>query len=131
MSTWTRMAAAVMLGVLLAAGAGCVAVAAGAAAGAGVAYVRGNAESVVSAPAARVIGSTRAVFDELRVEYRQTRQDDERSEWRVYGRGPGGESIRVTIRQLGPEASKVWVRVGTLGDRDLSVTVLERVRARL
>lgn len=122
------------LGAALAAGCGlgatgCVAVAAGAGVGAAVAYVNGNAEGLVEAKPERIVESAHSVFREMEVELVSSEQDDR--EWVVKGKTPKGGPVKVTIRQLGEEACKMWVRVGRFGDEDFSVTVFERIEARL
>ena len=120
----------VVLALLVGVGAsGCVAVAAGAAGAAGYAYIAGNSEGLVEAPAERVEQSAVAVFREMDVELKETKRDEKGGKTTLLGKGPK-EPVKVTIQKEG-EATRVFVRVGATGDEQYSKTVFERIVARL
>lgn len=132
MAMMKRLASFLVLAVLGLSGAGCAAVAVGAAAGAGVAYVNGNSEGLIQASPERILASAEAVFGEMEIKKQgEVDHDKEDREWKLEGKTPKGSPVKVTVRQIGDDVCKMWVRVGRLGDENYSTTVFDRIEARL
>jgi hypothetical protein len=107
---------------------GCVLVAVGAGA-AGVAYVNGEFEAVLDAGPPRVVDAAAAALEEMEVEI----QPPERSalDGRVVGRTALGKKVEITVKRQTETTSKLWIRIDTFGDEDLSRQIYERIRAKL
>ena len=85
--------------------------------GLGVAYAKGNLESLVPAPSDEVLTATEAALDQLGIFRVAT--DFEGASAKVLGRTPEGKKVQVRIIPKGKNASKVAVRVGTFGNQRL------------
>ena len=115
MTTLKRVLVVTMLAAFVGLSSGCLALAAAGAAGAGVAYAKGKTEGVVEAEPTRVVEAARAVFAEQGIaETGYKVQDD--GELQLTGRTRGDDKVTVTVAPRGTQRSKLWVRVGVMGD---------------
>lgn len=103
------------LAVVALAASGCAVAAAST--GLGVAYSKGNVETVVAATPEEVAAAAEATFDEMGIRLAVREQHEART--RVVGWTPEGKKVKVTAKPRGAESSKVAVRVGTFGNQVL------------
>ncbi|MEX1017213.1 MAG: DUF3568 family protein [Phycisphaeraceae bacterium] len=124
-----RLTAATLLTLIALTSAGCLAVAAAGAAGAGVAYVRGASQGLVKADPATVIEAGEAVVDGMDMTVISSEADQATGELR--GRTATDKAVNISATREGDGVSKVRVRVGTFGDRQLSDELYRRIANRL
>lgn len=120
-----RATLASILGVL---SSGCVLVAGGAAAAGTYVWMDGNVESVESAELSEVHAAALGALDEMGVEITEQRAD--RTAGRIRAETAAGKTVRIDLEPGGVDRTKVRIRVGTMGDKDLSQAILEAMRKR-
>jgi len=108
-------------------GSGCVAAAA-AGAGAGAAYATGDTEATFPVKPDAVAQAVRQVYKNLDISL--VDKLDYGEQFVLEGQTSSSQSVTVRIRPRG-EATRVWVRVGLIGDNDLSALILKRINQRL
>ena len=107
---------------------GCIAVAAGGA-GATYYYVHGTLESWLDVGLAPSVRAANAAVRELGfVKISETETADATT---LTVRTPADEKITITLAPVDSKLTRVRVRAGLLGDRDLSQAVLAKMRAAL
>src|SRR5688500_7412461 len=112
--------------VLLATQAGCFLAVAAAGTGAGVAYVRGDTDTVVSALPQEVAAASAAAAKEMNLTV--TSNNSSRLDARVVARTASDTPLVVSVDAEGPEASRVSIRGGRFGDASMQATMLEKRR---
>ncbi|MCC7406454.1 MAG: DUF3568 family protein [Phycisphaeraceae bacterium] len=125
----TRHVVVMGLVVLAMAIPGCLVVVAGGAAAGGVAYVKGDLEAVVPGTPQQVARATDGAASDLGLATVS-------SEWssvdmKYVLRTVGDKKISVKAKRESDRTSKLSIRVGIFGDKDLSQMVYDRIRARL
>ncbi len=109
---------------------GCVAVAAGAAAGAGaVAYVEGELQVTLPETYDRVVGATRSALKEL--EFTKISESKDALTGIFIYRTAADKKVTVTLNKIGDKSTKVGIRVGLIGDQDLSHIILDKIKSHL
>jgi Protein of unknown function (DUF3568) len=109
---------------------GCVAVAAGAAAGAGaVAYVEGELQVTLSGTYDRVVGATRSALKEL--EFVKVSESKDALEGTFIYRTAADKKVTVTLNKIDDKSTKVGIRIGLIGDQDLSHVTLDKIKSHL
>ena len=109
---------------------GCIPLIIGAAAGAGgVAFVRGKLEKNLDADVKSVHKATIEAFNSLDILV----MDDDliNTGGSVYGMDMDDRKVSVDIDALTENASKIGIRVGTLGDEDRSLAILNVIQKKL
>ncbi len=122
------------LGLLAAAGVapflgGCVAVVAGAAGAGAVAYVRGELESSIPHSLDDVFAASQRALADLKF----ARIDDNKSgiDAQLIARTALDKKVEIKLERITDKLTKVHIRVGVIGDQDLSLTVLDKINAEL
>lgn len=129
MKRWRLLSLLGLLILCTALAPGCVSQTEAGGAADGVSYAGGNTEGVVQAGPEQVIEATRAAMGELGIHVTQIRAGDEQTQLR--GRTASNETVRITVAPEGEGASRLWVRVGTLGDQAVSRQIYNRIANRL
>lgn len=109
---------------------GCVAVAAGAAAGAGaVAYVEGELQVTLPNSYDRVVGATRSALKDL--EFVKVSESKDALTGIFTYRTAADKKVTVTLNKIDDKSTKVGIRIGLIGDQDLSHIILDKIKSRL
>jgi hypothetical protein len=108
---------------------GCVAVAAAGAAGAGVAWIRGSLETNLDRDLDRVYQATQKAVRGLEFAVVSERKSAVDSE--VIARTALDKKVEIRLKQVGSGATHISIRIGIFGDEDLSLTILDRIKAGL
>ena len=123
----------VCLAGALALTAGCVAVAVGAAVGAagvaGYAYVKGELKGTEAASLDRTWAAAQAALKDLQYSVVSQRKDAQQAE--LDARTAKDTKVTVQLKGLSDTTTEVRIRVGTFGDKTLSMNILEKIKARL
>lgn len=107
---------------------GCVAVVAAAGAGAGVLWVRGAIETNLDRDIDRVYRAAQQAIADLefaKVSERKSGLDAE-----IVARTALDKKIELKLEKVG-SATKVTIRVGLMGDQQMSLAILDRIKSRL
>lgn len=108
---------------------GCVAVLAGAAGAGTVAYVEGKLESPLNAGYAQ---SRHAVVLAIKqLEFSLIEQHHDALNAYFTARTASDKKIEIKLSNVSPTATQVEIRVGFFGDRELSLTILSKIKANL
>jgi len=107
---------------------GCLAAAAAAGTGLGVAYAQGDLEGTVDADRDAALLASEGALQDLG--YQDVSVTTDGPTAKVFAQA-GEDDIKVNIREIGPEKSKVSVRVGAFGDEEISRAVYDQIRANL
>lgn len=108
---------------------GCVVVAAGAVGAGAVAYVRGELESSLEADLGTAYAAAQRALAKLefaRIEERQSGLDA-----RLVHRTALDKRVEIRLKKVTDRLTKIEIRVGVVGDQELSLTLLEKIRAEL
>lgn len=108
---------------------GCVVVAAGAVGAGAVAYVRGELNSSLEADLTSSYQAAQRALAKLefaRIEERQSGVDA-----RLIHRTALDKRVEIKLQKTTDRLTKVQIRVGIVGDQELSMTLLEKIRAEL
>lgn len=107
---------------------GCILAAAGAGAGA-VAYVRGELEANLDHEYGRVVDAARGAVADL--EFARVSENKDAVKAVMISRTAMDKKVEITIANSGKSLTNIKIRVGIFGDEQLSMTILERIKARL
>ncbi len=119
-----------VLGVVGAAGTGCVALAAGAAAGAGTyAYVRGELKEVLGAPMDRAWTAVLGAARELELNVEEESKDAMRAQ--LDAKRADSTNIRIRLIAESDTATEIRIRIGVFGNEAESRRILDAVKSRL
>ena len=113
---------------LLATQTGCL-IAAAAGTGAGVAYVRGDTDTVLPAHPKDVAAAADAAAKEMQLTV--TSNNASSLDARVVARTASDTPVIVVAKAEGPDASRVSIRVGRFGNDAMQATMLEKIRTNL
>ncbi len=109
---------------------GCAALVVGAAAGGGTAvYIKGQVEQTFSHSVPRVHEATLAALKELNMPVIEDNHDDTSAKMKSVV--ASGEDVWINISALSNTASKVTVRVGTMGDEGKSTAIINKIEKNL
>ncbi|HEY8994733.1 MAG TPA: DUF3568 family protein [Lacunisphaera sp.] len=108
---------------------GCVVVAAGAAGAGAVAYVRGEMQSSVEHDLDSTYQATQRALKDLQF----ARIDDRKSgiDAQLISRTALDKKVEIKLKKVTDGLTKVQIRVGVVGDQELSLTILEKIKAEL
>lgn len=107
---------------------GCVAVVAAAGAGAGVLWVRGAIETNLDRDLDRVYRATQDAVADL--QFAKVSERKSGLDAQIIARTALDKKIEIKLEKLG-SATKVTIRVGVMGDQQLSITILDRIKSHL
>lgn len=109
---------------------GCVAVvAAGAAGAAAIAWVRGELQTTLPATLDRSFAATTEAIEELQFVKVSERKDALLGV--VVARNAADKKIEIKLENMAGNVTKIGIRVGVMGDQELSLAILDKVRANL
>lgn len=112
---------------------GCALLAVGAvAAAAGVgtyAYMNGKLESTETASLDETYGAALAAVESM--EFDVKRSDKDALEGRIVSERVNGQSVTIRMFREDPELTRLTIRVGSIGDEDVSLRVLDEIKSRL
>lgn len=120
--------AVVAAAVLLLTLPGCIAVAAGAGAGV-VAYVRGDLETTVAKDYNAVVDATREAIKEL--EFAKISDNKDAFAAILVARTAVDKKVEISLTNKGKGLAGIKIRVGVFGDEQLSLAILEKIKAGL
>ena len=107
---------------------GCVVIAAGAGAGA-VAYVRGELDSSVEHDLDAVFKASQQALAKL--EFAKINDHKSGVDARLVARTALDKRVEIKLTKVTDTLTKVQIRVGLIGDQDLSLMILEKIKAGL
>ena len=107
---------------------GCVVVAAGVGAGA-VAYVRGDLETTLTTDYSKVVESARSSIKEL--EFAKVSDNKDALKAVIVARTAQDKKVEITISNTGKKLTNIKIRVGLFGDEQLSLAILDKIKAGL
>jgi len=107
---------------------GCVVAAVGAGA-AGVAYLRGDLEVTVDSNLQRAITATNRAIDQLK--FAKVSENADALVGTIVARNADDKRIEVRLEGSGNTQTKVRIRVGVLGDEELSMAIYEKIKDNL
>ena len=110
---------------------GCLALVVGAAAGAGatVAYTNGTMEAWLDAGFDRSLAATNKAVEQLG--FVKIGEERDGVTTTVIARTAGDKKVEIRLGRGGERQTQVRIRVGLLGDRQMSLAVLEKIRGAL
>jgi Protein of unknown function (DUF3568) len=108
---------------------GCVIVAAGAVGAGAVVYVRGELESIVDAPYAKLVDATRSALKDL--EYVKISEKKDALEAEFIYRTALDKKVTLRLNKMENDLSRLRIRIDVIGDEALSKTILEKIKANL
>jgi len=124
----SRLLAMGLLGLVAGLSGGCLAAAGAGAGAAGVRYAQGDSEATLDVEPEQVMQAARSVYRQMDIAVSEQRRYGQQLELR--GRTSADELVKVSAEPR-EEATKIWVRIGVLGDPALSAQVLRRVEREL
>lgn len=107
---------------------GCLAVAAGAGAGV-VAYVRGDLETTLANDYNPVVEATRSAIEAL--EFVKVSDHKDAFKAVVIARTAVDKKVEILVTKAGKNLTNIKIRVGLFGDEQLSLAILEKIKAKL
>lgn len=108
---------------------GCLAVAGAAGTGVGVAYTMGDLEVTFDHAPPVVEAAGKGALEDLGITVISSASTSVDGE--VVGRTAQDKKITIKIKALGENSSKSSIRVGTFGDEAVSMSIYEKMKARL
>ena len=125
----TKWFMAMLLAAMLVPTGGCFFLVVGAAAGAGtVVYVNGELKESEGVPYDRVYEATVAALTEMQFNVISKQKDAATAV--VTARTSTDKKITVTLNKQSATATEIRIRVGTVGDKDLSQQILDKIKSR-
>ncbi len=107
---------------------GCIVAAAGAGAGA-VAYVRGELDTTLTTDYSKVVESVRDSIKQL--EFAKVSDNKDALKAVIVARTALDKKVEITITNTGKKLTNIKIRVGLFGDEQLSMAVLDKIKAGL
>ncbi len=123
-----RIFVSVWLGASLALMSGCILAAAGAGAGA-VAYVRGELQANLNRDYGKVVDAARGALKEL--EFAKVSENKDALKAVMIYRTALDKKVEVAVTNSGKQLTNIKIRVGVFGDEQLSLSILEKIKASL
>ncbi len=108
---------------------GCFLVAAGAAGAGAVAYVRGELEATLGNDYERVVDATREALKQL--EFVKVSENKDALKAVFIFHTALDKKVEVDLSRLDDKSTKVQIRVGLIGDQEMSTVILEKIKSRL
>lgn len=132
LAAWVLRARVLLASALLGAmvlTSGCVAVVAAAGAGAGVLWVRGAIETNVEGDIDQVYRAAQKAVAEL--QFAKVSERKSGLDAQIIARTALDKKIDITLEKAAANSTKVSIRVGLVGDQQMSLSILERLKAHL
>lgn len=123
-----RLFVATLLGLSLTALSGCILAAAGAGAGA-VAYVRGELEANLTNDYDKVVDAARGAIKDL--EFAKVSENKDALSAVLVARTAMDKKVEITISNSSKKLTNIKIRVGVFGDEQLSMSILDKIKAGL
>jgi hypothetical protein len=125
----TKLLMTMWIAALLALGSGCVAVVVGAAAVTGYVYVKGEVETTEAASLNRTWDASLLAMQDLK--YPVTNRIKDALEGEITARDAKDTTIKIKLKYIAKDSTKVQIRVGTFGDEARSRIILGKIREHL
>ena len=123
------MIVAVLVGLLIGQ-AGCFLLLVGAGAGiGGYAYAEGELSRTYNAPVKRAYDACVEVLKSMKMAVKGAKQDALGGD--IVAHRADGTVVRVQLKAMGAEQTKVGVRIGNFGDKEQSMAIHDKINARL
>lgn len=107
---------------------GCVAVVAAAGAGAGVLWVRGAIETNLDRDLDRVYRASQDAVADL--QFAKVSERKSGLDAQIIARTALDKKIEIKLEKVG-SATKIMIRVGVMGDQQMSISILDRIKSQL
>ena len=107
---------------------GCIAVAVGAGAGV-VAYVRGDLETTLATDYNPVVDATRGALKQL--EFVKVSDNKDAFKAVIVARTALDKKVEISLTNTGKNLTNIKIRVGVFGDEQISLAILEKIKAGL
>ena len=128
MSKWRCMATFFLLVFLILAITGCLAaIATGVGAAGAVLWHQGELRADLNAPPDKVIAATERAFADLK--WSKISATSSKTDGKAIARTGADEKVEVTVKQKTENTSEIGIRVGVIGDENLSRTLLDKIKA--
>ena len=108
---------------------GCLLAAAAGAGAGGVLYAKGDLEARLSATPSQIAAATEKAFEELQVPMTSTASTELDAE--IRGRSASNKIVAVNCKAETDKLSTISIRVGLLGDKNLSQLILDKIKKNL
>ncbi len=109
---------------------GCVAAVIGAGAGAGtIAYIKGELQTTYAASLNRTWEATLAALNDLEIKVHSTQKDA--TEGVIEASKADGTKVKLNLKPASPDTTIVKIRVGILGDEEVSRIISHQISKRL
>lgn len=108
---------------------GCVVVAAGAVGAGAVAYVRGELESSLEAGLDDAYAAAQRALTKL--EFAKIDESKSGLDARLVHRTALDKKVEIKLKKVTERLTKIEIRVGVVGDQELSLTLLDKIQAEL
>ena len=118
-----------VMAFLLATQTGCLFAAGAAGAVAIVKYLDGDLDASVDAPPVRTVEAAKMAVQELQIKVATAQSSSLDGQLVAYT--ATDTKVKIKVNQLTEQSSKVTIRVGTWGDKDMSLRILEKIKAHL
>jgi hypothetical protein len=125
----TQLLMTVLMASLLAFGSGCVAVVVGAAAVTGYAWVKGEIVATEAASLTQTWDASLAAMEDLK--YPVTSRVKDALEGEITAHDAKDTTIKVKLKYLANNSTRIYIRVGTFGDEQRSQIILGKIREHL
>jgi hypothetical protein len=125
---WRRVLVAGWLALSLTSLSGCILAAAGAGAGV-VAYARGELETNLNSEYASVLEAARGAMADL--EFARPSENKDALKAVLISRPSMDKKVEITLANSGKKLTNIKIRVGVFGDQELSLLILDKIKARL
>jgi hypothetical protein len=129
MKILSHLTSAAVMAFLLATQTGCLFAAGAAGAVAVVKYLDGDLDASVDAPPVRTVEAAKMAMQELQIKVATAQSSSLDGQLVAYT--ATDTKVKIKVNQLTEQSSKVTIRVGTWGDKDMSLRILEKIKAHL
>ncbi len=109
--------------------AGCLAVAAAAGTGVGVAYANGALQATLDADLERAVKATERALDDLKITVLSGGESGIDAHFKA--RTADDTSVTIKLQTETEKTSSISIRVGTFGDKNLSLQILDKIKSKL
>jgi hypothetical protein len=92
-------------------------------------WAQGSLQAVVNAPVPAVDKATRKALRELNLVGIEGAVDQLQGE--IVARMATGKKVRIKLKSIGPDQTRVRIRVGTVGDKTLAEQIMRRIQREL
>lgn len=123
--TWTMLGVLLLLPLL----SGCVVVLAGAASAGTVAWVEGRLDSPLDANFDQLENAVNKAVTQLQFVKVSEKKDALTAKLTV--RTAEDKKVEIKVLRVGDKTSRVQIRIGVFGDKDLSLAVLDKIKSNL